>query len=208
MPASKTVFGLTKEQLDMLQEVLDLNRGLNVSSPSGDYDPDDRQTPDVYIVKTPVDGIPGLSIIGTGTGTDVNPQAGDTAGSADCDLYRINASGVMELLDLPAKTVYNMTRAAIPGDIFILAERDKWGTWIAQTQGLHLVRGMITDDLEPGGSATLFIYEGPFGSETATQRSVENVYNNTSCTIKGGVINSAVQTPDNGQYQFIIYKSA
>lgn len=88
--------------------------------------PDDITTPEVYVALTPPTGIPPLDETGTGTGTGINEP-----GSADCQVYRrIVTGGLAELKWAGfSRTVYNLSRTAVPANTYILIERDKWGEW-------------------------------------------------------------------------------
>lgn len=207
MPSIQPVW-LSEDQIKLLQMMLDRMRQLPDPSPHTDYQDDTYPAPDVYIVKTPIGGIPHLTIVGTGTGTDTLPAVGDTLGSASCQVLRVDSSGVLQEVNNFFLTVYNIFSAPIRGETVITAKRDKFGTWIAEYPDIIILRGQTIADVTPGGYADVAVYEGSWGAEVATGRSISNVINNTSCTIKGGVTNTIMHTPDNDDWQFLIYKTA
>lgn len=113
-----------------------------------DPEGEDWFTPEVYIAKTPPEGIPAL-VEGPDTGTELGE--GDEPGFADCDIYRIiTFSGNPELVPVSglSKRVYNLTpdspdesttgtadviSGAVAGNIWIPVARDKFGSWMALT---------------------------------------------------------------------------
>jgi hypothetical protein len=101
------------------------------------------QTPDVYVALTPSGGIAAFrdySATGTGTGT-ATATGGDLTnqpGSATCVVYHLELQGlpaatIPELNSVNGgtltKTVYNLMPVAIPGGMFVLIFRDKFGEW-------------------------------------------------------------------------------
>ncbi len=125
-----TRYLFTSEQVDLIQEMIDRVRHTPLPS-QDDTQEDGGSSPDVYIVKTPDEGIPKMSSAGTGTGTGASPAEGDTLGSASCLVYRVNPdTGVIYETEL-SKTVYNLSAFAIYGNIFITIKRDKFGIWVA-----------------------------------------------------------------------------
>jgi hypothetical protein len=107
---------------------------------------------DCYIARTPAAGIPAIvgefSYTGTGTGSCIPGWAGtgtgtgtgtwatddDQPGYADCQVYRIIERCGVPVVDHVSglvKRVYNLSTSDIPGDTWIIAERDKWGSWLA-----------------------------------------------------------------------------
>lgn len=196
----------TKEQDAIIQAIVDRVRNLPPLSPGNDDRDENYPAPEVYVVRTPDAGIAALGPTGTGSGTDTYPMAGDVAGSATCSVYYIDDTGTLVDAGFTI-TVYNLSLQRIYGDIFITARRDKFGKWVADPQTIQIVRGIIASSLAPGSSADLYVYEGLFGSETATGLIVPSVKNNTSCTLMSGVVLTAIRTPDNDQWQFLIYKT-
>ena len=77
--------------------------------------------PDVYVVYTPSEGVPGLS----GSG---NP------GVAACEVYQIvyiGTSTLPELIDTGNQVdVFNIDCVATPGDSWAVVTRDKFGSWL------------------------------------------------------------------------------
>lgn len=205
MPNAQPVW-LSEEQAKILQWVIDRERQRPYPVSQSDEKDENYPSPDVYIVKTPVGGIPGLSIVGTGSGTDTLPAVGDTLGSASCQVLQV-INGVLQAVDNFFLTVYNIYEADIRGETVITVKRDKYGTWIADYPDIIILRGMTLTDVGPGQSADFYVYEGDWGSEVATGRIIPSVKNNTSCTIKANVANTIMHTPDNNKWQFAIYKT-
>lgn len=198
---------LTEGDAKLLQWVIDEVRKLAPPNPSGDYPEENYPSPEVYIVKTPTGGITGLSTSRTGTGTADDPGEGDTAGSADCEVYRIDTNGALDRIDGFTVSVHNLSQIPIREGIFITAKRDKYGSWIADPVPLEVRRGKVASDLVSGSSADMYVYEGSFGSEFATGDIIPNVRNETSCTIKSNVMLTAIRMPENDQWQFLVYRT-
>lgn len=117
----------------------------------------DYKEQDVFIARTPPDGIPGLEFsgsetsvitgtgtagtgtfggnIGTGTGTSsCDVRNGDTPGYADnCILYRIDRVDITvdAYPNCQNRRVYNLSTTAIEGNKYILAIKEKHGNYIA-----------------------------------------------------------------------------
>lgn len=94
-----------------------------VGSESNEYARHPNQASDVYIARVPAGGIPALSDVGT---------AGDTPGSATCQIYKIDSSGV--LVDAGfSLTVYNLSREPIDSK-YVPVYKTKFGKWVAHTE--------------------------------------------------------------------------
>lgn len=93
------------------------------------------QAPDVYVTRTPADGIPANDTVGSGTSAD------DIPGYGTCKVYQLidpPGTGTAEdevpyLMRVSQKTltVYNVSDEDIAGDIWCIVIRDKYGRWIA-----------------------------------------------------------------------------
>lgn len=98
------------------------------------------QAPEVLLVRTPEGGIPALSTAGT-TGTSYEDAEDDTPGAADCPIYTAveddNGTGTdlptFSVQRIPNRTilVVNMSTVALPAGQWLLAHRDRFGTWFA-----------------------------------------------------------------------------
>lgn len=90
------------------------------------------QSPEVYIARTPYAGIPALALEpGTASG-----QENDQPGYADCTIYQILNEGSVPSLEQTGaipKRVYNLSESSLPGDTWVVAVRDKFGSWFALT---------------------------------------------------------------------------
>ncbi len=83
------------------------------------------QSPDIYVALPPEGGISAASELIAGV-----PGAGDTPGSAICDIYKINDVDALEAYTGLDKTVYNITLDAIAQQ-WIIVVRSKQGRWLA-----------------------------------------------------------------------------
>jgi hypothetical protein len=116
-------------------------------------DDEEMPAPEVYVALTPPDGIPALqgdsgSQTGTGTGTG-QPGPGDIPGHADCAIYRkldLDGDPVLEPMGI-TRDVYNVATVAVSGNTWVLIERDKLGTWWANTAlpGLGPYLNVVTE---------------------------------------------------------------
>lgn len=100
----------------MRQEIMDLLRNPRRS----DSQEDTSTTSNIYIAKTPTDGI--LAI------------AGDIVSFADCDIYKIVPDGddlILAQVETLTQRVYNVSSQDIPEDTFITIKLDKYGYWTA-----------------------------------------------------------------------------
>ena len=123
-----TVFALSESDKRILQEVLTEMKQGRVNKPIENTTPQDLGSPEVYIALPPSGGIPALSPTGgIGTATGSPAEAGDTPGSAECDLYRI-LDGTLRSTG-KTKTVYNLSEKAIT-QIWISIRRTKFGLWV------------------------------------------------------------------------------
>lgn len=92
------------------------------------------QSPDIYIARTPVGGIAASTEEpGTGTGSGSGTSGQGMLSYADCDVYRkVELYGYSELVPTGiVRRVFNISTTAVPGDEWIIIERDKFGTWVA-----------------------------------------------------------------------------
>src|ERR1700722_18899572 len=117
------------------------------------------EAPGTYIALTPASGIPALISVGTGTfvgtglpdlpttGTGSNVGFDDVPGYAYCTVYRIlyTNRGVPELRPVSnfQQLVYNLSDQFIPGDQWIIIEKDAWGSWLAMEPGLQDVSSQV-----------------------------------------------------------------
>ena len=129
---------------------------------------EDHQAPEVYIAKTPTDGILALTNGDTGTGTG----SYDEPGSATCDIYCIDETDVVpDLRDiLKDELVYNISETAIEGSIYVLASRDKFGHWVVVSSGggENRRRFKLKTALSQDGSATAYLVGVVDGALRAT----------------------------------------
>lgn len=93
---------------------------------------DDQNSPDVYIAKPPVGGIPALE------GGD-EPAEDDIPGKAECEIYQIihngDTSPTLKKLDIADKLVYNVSKSDIPETKWTVISRTKTGKWVVPLGG-------------------------------------------------------------------------
>lgn len=129
------LYGLTKEDVEWLKRFRRAEQSRQETTtqrPAVTVDSvyvDPNATPEVYIAYTPSSGISGLSSTGTGTGTQIS----STLTGADCQIYKRNENDntLMPIGGL-FRTVYNLSTGAIAGNQWVVAKRDKGGTWIVE----------------------------------------------------------------------------
>lgn len=129
--ANLTIPILTEADMASLREVLRFAKHLQPVAGNAMRE-DEYMAPEVYVARSPADGIVGLS-----------EQAGtafvDLPGSATCTVYRIVVSGgVKELRPVTGltRTIHNLSTIGVVGDSWILVARDKFGIWwVAEEPG-------------------------------------------------------------------------
>ncbi len=116
-------------------------------STAGNLEHHDTSGPDVYVARTPPDGIPALnegetSWTGTGTlthaGTGTELLEDDSPGWAWCTVWKsIWFSGVPYLLPVfsAPKKVLNVSTSQIPGDTWVIIKLDRRGDWYVDNGG-------------------------------------------------------------------------
>lgn len=114
---------LSDRDASLIQQMLTWWRSVRVNIPKSGRLPHKFQSPDIYVALPPSGGIPALTLAGS------SPAAGDTPGSATCDIYRINSSGDLEAITGLDKTVYNFSLAKVQ-QWWIIVERSKQGKWV------------------------------------------------------------------------------
>lgn len=124
------LYGLTEADIAKINELISvqLHRYRNttnrpeVNSP----DRDEILAPEVYLAKTPVDGVPALDE-GPDTGTSTAASLDDIPGVADCQIYRCIDGQILSCGF--TKEVVNIHAIDLPPNKLVLVARDKWGTW-------------------------------------------------------------------------------
>lgn len=135
------LFVLTKDDVLFLRSLREEKEHRRVN-PYGRPHVEDQiaTTPEVYLAMTPAGGIPGL-VTSPGTGSLEHV----TAGSADCEMWRLQLWN-NELSPLGfKKTVWNTSATAIAGATLILVVRDKFGAWVASQPGGGTFSYEVTD---------------------------------------------------------------
>lgn len=153
-------YSFSTDDIAALREVIRKVRHGSSNTRNRLADEDDTVTaPEVYVVRTPESGINGPTAVGTGS-----PPATETLSGATCPLYRLNPN-TLELESMGyTKVVYSLS--AVAGNKWVIADRDKYGSWWAVTtetggsvtQGTAIVQVTavtLTTITLPGGTATL-----------------------------------------------------
>lgn len=149
---------LTEEQAAMIQEVLDYHRGhITPSRSQGLVTEVPNPASDCYVARIPSGGIEACDLSGSP----------DEPGRAECDIYRIwegyyGTGASPDLRNLSFKRmVYNLTPAKVPGSIYVLVHKTKFGVWVlgrgAGSNGLVFAR--LNGALNAGSSVGASIYE-------------------------------------------------
>lgn len=140
------LYMLNDAEIALLKQVLDKVLGQPI--PSGGRQPptfEDHQAPGTYIAWPPSGGIPALVSIGS-----AGPGGGeDVPGSATCDIFKIDDSGIPELIAITGldKTVYNLSHTIIPQE-WIIVTLTKGGKWVViEAMGDALPDGDTTNDM-------------------------------------------------------------
>ncbi len=121
-----SAYFLNEKDRDTLQALLAWWKEQSANTRNRPARPDDDTlfTPETYVAFTPSGGIDPLSLA---TGLSIE----DTPGSADCDIYQLvgGVGGQLEPAGF-AQRVFNLDASTgVPGDSWVLATRDKYGTW-------------------------------------------------------------------------------
>jgi hypothetical protein len=134
---------LTEDDVLLLREVAREFRKMRTPARGGYREGEEMgQTPDVHVALTPSGGIAALrdypaTGTGTGTATATGGELTNQPGSAECVIYRLEFQGrpatIPEFNPVAGgaltKTVYNLMPVAIPGGLYVLVFRDKFGDW-------------------------------------------------------------------------------
>jgi hypothetical protein len=120
-------------------------------------------TPEFYVAKTPIDGIPASVLPGQGGSGSGSGSGGSGSGSssgsgsgsgppviaaAECDIWRaLVHNGTLTITPTGFKQrIHNLSTAAVAGDDWVQTARDKYGTWWAILGGG--VGGGVGDRIE------------------------------------------------------------
>ncbi len=150
MADANTIISLSEDDVRVLQAVVADFRGRSANTRGRTYTPPSLPTaPEVYIVLTPPGGIPG--------------SIGITPGQASCTIYRISgvttSAPTIESVAFE-ETVYNISPQSTDSEAFLVAQRDKWGTFVisstpfATNCGLPTYMG-VTNACLSGGILTV-----------------------------------------------------
>lgn len=146
------LYGLTQVDYDTIRQLIQWWRGVSpalttINRPAVELGPD-SQSPQLYIARTPTNGIPGLNAHVQGTASDDEP------GEAECEIYQVMRYQNPVVLNPTAandRTVYNLSTDPVPGDSWVIIARDGFGSWIALiTGGGFAGRGKIAARLGDG----------------------------------------------------------
>lgn len=143
MPPTQLIT-FTPEAVKLIEETVHKVLGRRLNIPLRSQSEPDAQTPDTYLAKPPVSGIPGITPVGTASG----PDEGDSPGSAECAIYRILAGEIVPMGF--NRTVYNFSMTPVLNEWFVTT-RTKDGVWIAQTN-FTAFRGIAAENVAKGNS--------------------------------------------------------
>lgn len=154
----------------MYEQVLHLLEG-NAGRPREGHQ-EDPTGPELYLALTPSGGIDAVARSST-TGTGSGESEDDVVDYADCPIYRGLGSGAdLEIRPMGfTQTVHNVGSQAIPGFTYILATRDKTGTWYAVNP---------TAPQAAGGGGTTITVRDDSGSPSYTASTLEFI-DGTDC---------------------------
>lgn len=132
---------LTEEDAAFLRETAERVRQLlgdTANRPRVNAWDEFQPAPELYIARTPSDGLP--------------PMLGAEPGAAECDLYQLlrddnGVPYVSPLLTQP-KLVFNLSSDPVGGNRWALIQRDKFGSWVLGGGGLE--PSPTTTDPTPG----------------------------------------------------------
>lgn len=120
---------LSENDREQLRQLLEKDRK-NPKKTRLKNDTDQSQSPDVYIARTPHEGIPALA---EEPGT-ASFEENDQPGYADCTIYFVSEETdvpTLEQTDATPQRVYNLSTSRILGDTWVVAIRDKFNAWYA-----------------------------------------------------------------------------
>lgn len=148
---AEPLFGLTAQDHEILRHLIQWYRTqspiLNTRNRPQIERERNSEAPQLYIARTPTDGIPSNS------SNDVGSPSDDEPGSAECEIYQVlryNNPVTVSPTAANDKTVYNIGNDSIPGDTWIIVARDAFGSWIAIVGGSFAGRGKVTARLGDG----------------------------------------------------------
>jgi hypothetical protein len=146
---AKQAYFLSPSDHKMVQRLLQRARQGDYDNPRmpPDTNPTLQRSPEVYIARPTEDtGIPALT-------EEAGTGIGDTPGSAECDIYRINLAGDLEPVGDYSQTVFNLSVVPIPQQ-WIIVERDKYGAWLAvPDRQFEIIPFELVGDKVPGAYA-------------------------------------------------------
>ncbi len=156
------------------------------------------QSPEVYVARTPAGGIAAITEApGTGTGDF------DHAGYAECNVYKVVSDGVLRELrqvDGLTRIVHNLSNDAVPGNSYVVIEKDKFGTWWVELVADNLVVGDTTPPECPETTfkETDLRCETMTGTGTSQQGSLNLYRRDVIINVDGGCL-----TKSYGPWEFI-----
>lgn len=151
--ADQKIIALTEADKLVLQNLIDsARRGQKNTTQRPTFDVDELGTPEIYIARSPSGGIPALKLECPPNPPPPDPPCFtivDEPGFAECSIYRIlwnqktprrSTGGGLTRVTISkpelfpvtglSRRVYNLSLRAIPGNIWMIVLRDKWGNWL------------------------------------------------------------------------------
>lgn len=224
--AKDKFIGLSEKDKEALRRVLLDSKG-RPQNPPGRYTPgtldhEEFPTPDVYVARAPLSGIPASTLGGTGTGTGTGTQPdSDDLGYAECTIYRILGDDVDDPQLVPlvgvTRRVHNLSSSLIPAESWLIVARDKFGSWwvvekLSTSYGPRIARvtsNIPDDDGYPAvlttwnGAAWVDDSEPPYirvirmpGTDSTIPQ--DNAYYHVIYQVNGGAANTQVWVIEEG----------
>lgn len=139
---------LTEERRRQFEEMLSWFQQNRTRLGSANFEEQDYLTPETYLARTPITGIPAMS--------------GVTPGSATCTIYTLSpTTGTLVKIDGLTFTVYNFSDVTITGSVFVLITREKFGVWAVAQQYEDSVPGTGTGTGgDSGGGSEPGVFSG------------------------------------------------
>jgi hypothetical protein len=129
---------LSAEEIASLNSLIDRINRANKNIPnlpgSQAVDHEEFFAPELYVARTPIDGIAAIREIHSPTGTGTINDVTSIPGNALCNIYKVEGTredAVIRPVTGFRNRVYNFSACSIPGNGWIFIVRDKYGTWYA-----------------------------------------------------------------------------
>lgn len=188
------LIGLTAEDHGMLKHLIQQLRAnpgiLNTRNRPQIERERNTEASQLYVARTPEDGIPGVITNDIGTASDDEP------GEATCEIYQVMRYQNPIVLAATAandRLVYNISTEAIPGDSWIIVAKDAFGTWVAISGGGSFAgRGKVSARLGDGIYSVQPLKRAYIGTAAGTSLAD---YENTQWVNNGAIVSPCFRLP-------------